>query len=166
MWRSSDGLNDSRRFERTKGWAVWEDECLTLEDEGTTILRNVGKTRPATQAHILLDLILSSTSVWTVNLARIFLSHEHHHVKGFWNKTVGGDCVSVMWGVTGLKLALRQIVLVVVVCGLFSLRKESLGRPRRRWEDNIKHDLTEMIEEGVDFTDLRSGTCGRLLWTW
>ena len=30
-------------------------------------------------------------------------------------------------------------------CGLFSLRKESLGRLRRRWEDNIKNDLTEMI---------------------
>jgi hypothetical protein len=43
-----------------------------------------------------------------------------------------------MWEVVGSKLALRQTVLVVVVCGLFSLRKESLGRSRHRWEDNIK----------------------------
>jgi hypothetical protein len=49
-----------------------------------------------------------------------------------------------MWEVVGSKLALRQTVLIVV-CGLFSLGKESLGRPRRRWEDNIKDDLTEII---------------------
>jgi hypothetical protein len=43
-----------------------------------------------------------------------------------------------MWEVVGSKLALRRTVLVVVACGLFSLRKQSLGRPMRRWEDNIK----------------------------
>jgi len=50
-----------------------------------------------------------------------------------------------MWEVVGSKLALRQTILIVVVCGLFSLRKESLGRPRCRWEDNIENDLTYMI---------------------
>ena len=47
--------------------------------------------------------------------------------------------------------------------GLSSLRKESLGRARRRWEDNIKMDLTEMKWEGVGLTDLRTGTCCGLL---
>jgi len=47
--------------------------------------------------------------------------------------------------VVSASLALKQMVLIAVVCGLFSLRKESLGRPRRRWEDNIKNDLTELI---------------------
>jgi hypothetical protein len=28
--------------------------------------------------------------------------------------------------------------------------KSSLGRPRRRWEDNIKIDLREIRSEGVD----------------
>jgi hypothetical protein len=29
-----------------------------------------------------------------------------------------------------------------------------LGRPRRRWEDNIKMDLKEMGWEGVDWIDM------------
>jgi len=29
-----------------------------------------------------------------------------------------------------------------------------LGRPRRRWEDNIKMDLQEVGYDGVDWTDL------------
>jgi len=32
--------------------------------------------------------------------------------------------------------------------------KSSLGRPRRRWEDNIKLDLQEVGCEGVDRIDL------------
>jgi hypothetical protein len=64
----------------------------------------------------------------------------------------------VVWEVGGSKLALRQMVLIVVVCRLFGLRKESLGRPKCRWEDDIKMDLTEMIREGVGFTDLMLGT--------
>jgi hypothetical protein len=36
-----------------------------------------------------------------------------------------------------------------------------LGRPRRRWEDNIKMDLQEVGWEGVDW--LRIGTGGGLL---
>jgi hypothetical protein len=28
---------------------------------------------------------------------------------------------------------------------IVQFREESLGRPRRRWEDNIKNDLTEII---------------------
>jgi hypothetical protein len=32
--------------------------------------------------------------------------------------------------------------------------KKSLGRPRRRWVDNIKTDLTEIGWGGMDWSDL------------
>jgi hypothetical protein len=32
--------------------------------------------------------------------------------------------------------------------------KRTLGRPRRRWVDNIKMDLREIGWDGVDWTDL------------
>jgi hypothetical protein len=32
--------------------------------------------------------------------------------------------------------------------------KRPLGRPRRRWEDNIKMDLREVVWGGVDWIDL------------
>jgi len=32
--------------------------------------------------------------------------------------------------------------------------KRQLGRPRRRWEDNIKMDLPEVTCEGLDWIDL------------
>jgi hypothetical protein len=44
--------------------------------------------------------------------------------------------------------------------------KRPLGRPRHRWEDNIKMDLRQ---DGVVWTGLiwlKIGTCGRLLLTW
>jgi hypothetical protein len=40
-------------------------------------------------------------------------------------------------------------------------RKRSLGRPRRRWEDNIKMDLREI---GVDGTNWIQLTQGRVQW--
>jgi hypothetical protein len=33
-------------------------------------------------------------------------------------------------------------------------RKRPLGRPRTRWEDNIKMDLQEMAREGMYWIDL------------
>jgi hypothetical protein len=33
-------------------------------------------------------------------------------------------------------------------------RKRPLGRPRRRWENNIKMDLREMVRNVVDWIDL------------
>jgi hypothetical protein len=42
--------------------------------------------------------------------------------------------------------------------------KRSLGRPRRRWGDNIRTGIREMGWEGVDWIHwLRSGTSGGLL---
>jgi len=35
-----------------------------------------------------------------------------------------------------------------------SERKKPLGRPRRRWEDNIKMDLQEVGLRGMDWIDL------------
>jgi hypothetical protein len=35
-----------------------------------------------------------------------------------------------------------------------SERKRPLGRPRRRWEDNIRIDVREIGWEGVDWTHL------------
>ena len=32
--------------------------------------------------------------------------------------------------------------------------KRPLGRPRRRWEDNIKMDIWEMLCGGMDWLDL------------
>jgi hypothetical protein len=32
--------------------------------------------------------------------------------------------------------------------------KKPLGRPRRRWVDNIKMDLREIVWDGVDWMDL------------
>jgi hypothetical protein len=36
----------------------------------------------------------------------------------------------------------------------FSWGKISLGRPRRKWEDNIKMDLQEVGRGGMDWIDL------------
>jgi hypothetical protein len=36
--------------------------------------------------------------------------------------------------------------------------KRSLGRPRRRWNDNIKIDLTQIGWGGVDWFDLAQNT--------
>jgi hypothetical protein len=41
--------------------------------------------------------------------------------------------------------------------------KRSLGRPRRRWEDNIKMDLQEVGGVGTEWSWLRIGTGGRHL---
>jgi hypothetical protein len=35
-----------------------------------------------------------------------------------------------------------------------SVVKRPLGRPRRRWVDNIKADLREIEWDGMDWTDL------------
>jgi hypothetical protein len=44
--------------------------------------------------------------------------------------------------------------------------KRPLGRPRRRWEDNIKLDLEEVGGEvvGTEWSWPRIGTDGRHLW--
>jgi hypothetical protein len=44
--------------------------------------------------------------------------------------------------------------------------KRPLGRPRRRWVDNIKMDLREIVGDGLDWIGLRwlrIGTSGGLL---
>ena len=42
--------------------------------------------------------------------------------------------------------------------------KRPLGRPRRRWEDNIRMDLEEIgINAGIRFIRLRIGTIGEPL---
>jgi hypothetical protein len=42
--------------------------------------------------------------------------------------------------------------------------KRPLGRPRRRWKDNIRMDVREIVWVGVDwFICLRIGTCVGLL---
>jgi hypothetical protein len=38
--------------------------------------------------------------------------------------------------------------------------KRPFGRPRRRWENNIKMDLQEVGREGIDSSWLRIGTGG------
>jgi hypothetical protein len=43
--------------------------------------------------------------------------------------------------------------------------RRPLGRPRRRWVDNIKMDLKEIGWDGMDWIDLRRGTSGAPLWT-
>ena len=43
--------------------------------------------------------------------------------------------------------------------------KRPLGRPRRRWEDNIKMDLQELgVGRGAGWSWLRIGTGGGHLW--
>ena len=42
--------------------------------------------------------------------------------------------------------------------------KRPLGRPRRRWEDNIKMDLQEVGVVGTGWSWLRIGTGGGRLW--
>jgi hypothetical protein len=44
--------------------------------------------------------------------------------------------------------------------------KRPLGRPKRRWEDNIKLDLQEVRGRvvGTGWSWLRIGTCGGHLW--
>jgi hypothetical protein len=39
--------------------------------------------------------------------------------------------------------------------------KRQLGRPRRRWVDNIKMDLREIGRDGVDWSDMAQD---RALW--
>ena len=41
-----------------------------------------------------------------------------------------------------------------VVRNIYHSVSESLGRPRRRWEDNIKMDLREVGGVGGDWTEL------------
>jgi hypothetical protein len=42
--------------------------------------------------------------------------------------------------------------------------KRPLGRPRRRWEDNVKIDLRETGWDDIDWINLfRTGTSGGLL---
>jgi hypothetical protein len=41
--------------------------------------------------------------------------------------------------------------------------KRPLGRPRRRWEDNIKLDIQEVVWGGKDSIGFRIGTGGRHL---
>jgi hypothetical protein len=36
--------------------------------------------------------------------------------------------------------------------------KRPLGRPRHRWEDNIKMDLQEVGTEGIDWIDVAQDT--------
>jgi len=38
--------------------------------------------------------------------------------------------------------------------------KRPLGRPRRRWEDNIKMDLQAVGREGMDWIDLAQDMAG------
>ena len=43
--------------------------------------------------------------------------------------------------------------------------KRPLGRPRRRWEDNIKTDLQEVgVGRGTGWSWLRTGTRGGHFW--
>jgi hypothetical protein len=43
-------------------------------------------------------------------------------------------------------------------------RKRSLGRPKRRWEDNIKMELRERVIDGANWIQLAMiGSGGRLL---
>jgi hypothetical protein len=47
--------------------------------------------------------------------------------------------------------------------------KRPLGRPRRKWVDNIKIDLKEIGWDGMVWTGSmwpRMGASGGLLWTW
>jgi hypothetical protein len=45
--------------------------------------------------------------------------------------------------------------------------KKSLGRPRRRWEDNINIDVGGIGWDGMDWVDLaQDTTSGELLRTW
>jgi hypothetical protein len=37
--------------------------------------------------------------------------------------------------------------------------KRPLGRTRRRWEDNIKTDLQEVVVGGMDWIDLAQDMC-------
>jgi hypothetical protein len=41
--------------------------------------------------------------------------------------------------------------------------KKSLGRPRRRWEDNIKSDIKKILRVCTEFIRLVIRTSGRLL---
>jgi hypothetical protein len=41
--------------------------------------------------------------------------------------------------------------------------KKPLGRPKRRWEDNFKIDLREIIDGQVGFSWLSIGSSGGLL---
>ena len=42
-------------------------------------------------------------------------------------------------------------------CWWGSLRERPLGRPRRRWEDNIKMDLQEVVGGRGDWMELVQG---------
>jgi len=44
-------------------------------------------------------------------------------------------------------------------------RKIPLGRPRRRWEDNIRMDLQEIVWGWTGLIWLRTGTSGRIFCT-
>jgi hypothetical protein len=63
---------------------------------------------------------------------------------------------AALWLDAGLSMSISVYI-------FFMQKERSLGRPRRRWEDNIKMDLREMRWLWTGLIWLRIGTSGRLL---
>jgi len=59
---------------------------------------------------------------------------------------------SIRWAGHVVRMGERRGVYRVLVRKLEG--KRPLGRPRRRWEDNIKMDLQEVLCAGVDWIEL------------
>ena len=49
---------------------------------------------------------------------------------------------------------MMMIIIIIIIIIVKRVRKRPLGRPRRRWEDNIKMDLQEVGCGGMDWIEL------------
>jgi len=51
-------------------------------------------------------------------------------------------------------MMMMMIIIIIIIIIVKRVRKRPLGRPRRRWEDNIKMDLQEVGCGGMDWIEL------------
>jgi hypothetical protein len=56
--------------------------------------------------------------------------------------------------VLGPKTSTSLIIIIIIMIIIIMEGKRPLGRPRRRWVDNIKIDLREVGWDGGDWIDL------------
>jgi hypothetical protein len=72
---------------------------------------------------------------------------------GFFSSSSSSSSGSNIWNVRRLRRVGSLITVARILVGK-SEGKKPLGRPRRRWKDNIKMDLREVGWDGMDWIDL------------
>jgi hypothetical protein len=53
-----------------------------------------------------------------------------------------------------MMMIMMMMIIIIIIIIVKPEGKRPLGRPRRRWEDNIKMELQEVGRGGVDWIEL------------